>query len=113
MTNNADEEIEWASVDTTTTSGSVTLTVNTSLYPSTPVDSDASEVVKITTTYATWSTNSGMTDTIDVTITVLDCDCSSLTWTAPSVTEISIELGGNFSAVVPVPTADNSATSSV
>ena len=50
--------LAWASVDATTTPGSVTVTVDAGQYPTVPT-ADVTVTLRVTTTYETWTLNPG------------------------------------------------------
>jgi hypothetical protein len=107
----AGSSIAWATVDTTTTTGSVTLTVNSDQYPTVPT-TDVIVTLTVTTTMDAWPDNPGRTDTIDVTIAPLGCDCTPLAWDAPTATSVSVAVEGTATAAIINPDANTSARSS-
>ena len=101
----------WAAITTSTTLGSMTLTIDPSQYGS-HISSDISVTLKVTTTFSTWTSNAGSTSTIAVTLQSLTCDCTALLWTAPTITTATINIDASGTPSVPAPVSDTSARSS-
>ena len=103
----------WAAItDSAVTTGSKTLTIDPSVYGS-HISSSISETLTVTTTFEDWVSNGGSTSTIAVTINTIACDCSSLAWTAPTVTSTTINVDASGTPSIPDPVSDTSAQSSV
>ena len=113
IVDNADDSAisGWAAITTSTTLGSMTLTIDPSQYGS-HISSDINVTLKVTTKFSTWTSNAGSTSTIAVTLQSLTCDCTALLWTAPTITTATINIDASGTPSVPAPVSDTSARSS-
>jgi hypothetical protein len=81
----------WASIAvSTTTARTYILTIDPAQYP-THFTSDVSETLTVETTFQSWGANNGNTaSTIAITLAKVDCNCSKLGWTAPSIVTTNV-----------------------
>lgn len=101
----------WAAITTSSTAGSMTLTIDTNQYGA--ITSTITETLTVTTTLVSHSGATASTSTIVVTLNTLACDCSSLAWNAPTITTNTVNVDASSTPSVPAPVSDTSARSSV
>ena len=110
LTDINDAVVDWASFNTTTSAtapGNFYLNVDASKYPSTPTG-NVQETLKVVTVLEDWPPpqHPGRTDTIEVTIQPLTCDCSWLKWGPPAIGVASVGVAVPASATVVNPIED-------
>ena len=101
----------WAAITDSSTDGSKTLTIDPQQYGS-DITSTVTETVTVETKFEDWSSNSGSTATIVVTMDPNTCDCSALAWTAPTIGTATVAINASSNPSVPAPTSSTAATSS-
>ena len=94
VVNNADNTAltgSWAIVRDSATTGKKELFVNPSLFPE-AIGVDKVFVLKITTKFASWSTNTGSVSTISVTLKPTSCSCAAMAWTQPTIQSVTVNI---------------------
>jgi hypothetical protein len=81
----------WAIIQASSTTGKMEVYVDSKLYPS-ALTADVVKTIRVTTKLADWSTNSGSTSTLQITLAVVTCDCSAMAWTTPTLQTVTVNV---------------------
>ena len=87
------------------------MTIDSNQYPY--FASATTETITIITTLTDWGANGGNTQTVNVNFSPTNCDCSSLAWTQPSITDTVINIDATGTPSIPAPVSDDSLKTSV
>jgi len=83
-------------VDSTTTVGSKTLSVNTLNYPNEITTATKVVTINVLTKLSSYSGVAGTTTEIVVTITKATCSCAAMAWTAPTISVATVSLNSSI-----------------
>jgi hypothetical protein len=75
--------------------------------------SATTETITITTTLSDWGANAGNSQTVSVNFSPTNCDCSSMAWTQPSITDSVINIDATSNPTINAPVSDDSLKTSV
>ena len=111
----------WAKIqESTSVSGGMELIIDPQQYGS-HIDSAVSATLTIETKYASWASNSGITQSFSVTMNPITCSCDAMAWTAPSFDSTTVDAPASSATeilmtgsapIIRAPTSDDSAKSS-